>query len=143
MVLATQRLVFKLSLITPSAAATWLSATMRSLTARATITLPWASMPAVPLPQAIILSVSARSARTWTIVALSATSIPTCSPLLGPIRIVTITSSGRLGRGNVSSRRYKHDFKSMEKASEALYALKPVSFRYNKEYDATQALAFG
>ena len=31
----------------------------------------------------------------------------------------------------------------MEEASEALYALKPVSFRYNKEYDATQTLAFG
>jgi hypothetical protein len=56
---------------------------------------------------------------------------------------VTITSSGRLGRGNVSSRRYKHDIKSMDRASEALYELKPVSFRYNKEYDATQALAFG
>jgi Chaperone of endosialidase len=56
---------------------------------------------------------------------------------------VTITSSGRLGRGNVSSRRYKHDVQPMEKASEALYALKPVSFRYNKEYDATQTLAFG
>jgi hypothetical protein len=56
---------------------------------------------------------------------------------------VTINSSGRLGRGNVSSRRYKHDIKSMEKASEALYALKPVSFRYHKEYDATQTLAFG
>jgi Chaperone of endosialidase len=56
---------------------------------------------------------------------------------------VTITSSGRLGRGNVSSRRYKHDIKPIEKTSEALYALKPVSFRYNKEYDATQTLAFG
>src|SRR3982750_1558595 len=31
----------------------------------------------------------------------------------------------------------------MDRASEALYALKPVSFRYNKEYDATQTLAFG
>jgi Chaperone of endosialidase len=31
----------------------------------------------------------------------------------------------------------------MEKASEALYALKPVSFRYNKEYDGMQTLAFG
>ena len=31
----------------------------------------------------------------------------------------------------------------MEKASEALFALKPASFRYNKEYDATQTLAFG
>jgi hypothetical protein len=56
---------------------------------------------------------------------------------------VTITSAGRLGRGNVSSRRYKHDIQPMEKASEALYALKPASFRYNKEYDATQTLAFG
>jgi Chaperone of endosialidase len=56
---------------------------------------------------------------------------------------VTITSFGRLGRGNVSSRRYKHDIQPMEKASESLYALKPVSFRYNKEYDATQTLAFG
>jgi hypothetical protein len=56
---------------------------------------------------------------------------------------VTITSSGRLGRGNVSSRRYKHEIKPMEKASELLYSLKPVSFRYNKEYDVTQTLAFG
>jgi len=56
---------------------------------------------------------------------------------------VTITSSGRLGRGNVSSRRYKHDIQPMHKASEMLYALKPVSFRYNKEYDVTQTLAFG
>jgi hypothetical protein len=56
---------------------------------------------------------------------------------------VTINSNGRLGRGNASSRRYKHDIKPMEKASEALYALKPVSFRYNEQYDATQTLAFG
>jgi trimeric autotransporter adhesin len=56
---------------------------------------------------------------------------------------VTITSSGRLGRGNVSSRRYKHDIQPMDRASEVLYALKPVSFRYNKEYDTTQTLAFG
>ena len=56
---------------------------------------------------------------------------------------VTITSTGRLGRGNVSSRRYKHDIKPMDRASEALYALSPVSFRYNEEYDATQTLAFG
>jgi hypothetical protein len=31
----------------------------------------------------------------------------------------------------------------MEKASEVLYGLKPVRFRYNREYDATQTLAFG
>ena len=56
---------------------------------------------------------------------------------------VAITSTGRLGRGNVSSRRYKHDIQPMDRASEALYALSPVSFRYNKEYDVTQTLAFG
>ena len=56
---------------------------------------------------------------------------------------VTVDSNGRLGRANVSSRRYKHDIKPMDKASEALYALKPVSFRYNRQYDATQTLAFG
>jgi hypothetical protein len=56
---------------------------------------------------------------------------------------VTITSSGRLGRGNVSSRRYKHDIEPMDKVSEGLYALKPVRFRYNKDYDPTQTLAFG
>jgi hypothetical protein len=56
---------------------------------------------------------------------------------------VTITSTGRLGRGGVSSRRYKHDIKPMDKASEALFKLKPVSFRYNKQYDATQTIAFG
>src|SRR5215211_6088178 len=56
---------------------------------------------------------------------------------------VTINSAGRLGRGNVSSRRYKHDVQSMEKASEGIYALKPVSFRYHKQYDPTQTMAFG
>jgi len=56
---------------------------------------------------------------------------------------VTVNSVGRLGRGNVSSRRYKHDIKPMEKASDVLFALKPVSFRYNEQYDATQTIAFG
>ena len=31
----------------------------------------------------------------------------------------------------------------MDRASEAMLALKPVTFRYNKEYDATQTLAYG
>jgi hypothetical protein len=57
--------------------------------------------------------------------------------------LVTINSSGRLGRANVSSRRYKHDIQPMDKASEAIYTLKPVSFRYHKQYDATQTVAFG
>jgi len=56
---------------------------------------------------------------------------------------VTVNSAGRLGRGDVSSRRYKHDIKPMDNASEAILALKPVTFRYQKEYDATQTLAYG
>jgi hypothetical protein len=56
---------------------------------------------------------------------------------------VTVNSAGRLGRGAVSSRRYKHDIKLMGKASEALFELKPVSFRYKEEFDSTQTLAFG
>ena len=58
---------------------------------------------------------------------------------------VTIASNGRLGRSNLngSSRRFKHDVQSMERASEVIFALKPVSFRYNKEYDPSQRLSFG
>jgi hypothetical protein len=57
--------------------------------------------------------------------------------------LVTINSDGRLGRANVSSRRYKHDIQPMHTASEAIYGLKPVSFRYHKQYDQTQTIAFG
>jgi hypothetical protein len=57
--------------------------------------------------------------------------------------LVTINSDGRLGRANVSSRRYKHDIRTMQAASEAIYELKPVSFRYHKQYDETQTIAFG
>jgi trimeric autotransporter adhesin len=53
-------------------------------------------------------------------------------------------SSGRLGFTTVvSSQRYKEDIKPLDKTSQALFALKPVSFRLKKEYDETQALAFG
>jgi hypothetical protein len=57
--------------------------------------------------------------------------------------LVTINSDGRLGRANVSSRRYKHDIQPMHTASEAIYQLKPVSFLYHKQYDRTQTIAFG
>src|SRR5262249_39670382 len=46
---------------------------------------------------------------------------------------------GHLG----SSRRYKEDIHSMENASQTLYGLKPVSFRYKKQFDRTQSPAFG
>jgi hypothetical protein len=58
---------------------------------------------------------------------------------------VTITSTGRLGRSNLngSSRKFKHDIQSMDKGSEVIFALKPVSFRYNKEYDPAERPSFG
>src|SRR4029077_14502054 len=40
-------------------------------------------------------------------------------------------------------RRYKEDIKPMDKASEELYRLTPVTYRYKKEVDRTQSLAFG
>jgi hypothetical protein len=53
-------------------------------------------------------------------------------------------SDGRLGHtAVVSSQRYKEGIKPLDKTSQALYALKPVSFRLKKELDPTQALGFG
>ena len=51
-------------------------------------------------------------------------------------------TSGLLGHLS-SSRRYKEYIKPMDKASEAVFALKPVTFRYKKEIDRTQSPAFG
>jgi uncharacterized protein (DUF3084 family) len=42
--------------------------------------------------------------------------------------------NGRLGT-STSSRRFKDDIKPMDKASETLFALEPVSFRYKKQVD--------
>ena len=55
---------------------------------------------------------------------------------------VTVGAGGKLGF-QVSSRRYKDDIKPMDRASEALFALKPVSFRYKKEIDPARSPDFG
>jgi hypothetical protein len=56
---------------------------------------------------------------------------------------VTINlNTGLLGHAT-SSRRYKEDIKPMDNASETLYRLKPVSYRYKKEIDSTRSPAFG
>ena len=49
---------------------------------------------------------------------------------------VMIDSAGQLGTVS-SSRRYKTDIKPMDKGSESILALKPVSFRYKAHKDAT------
>jgi Chaperone of endosialidase len=55
---------------------------------------------------------------------------------------VTVGAGGKLGF-QVSSRRYKDNIKPMDKASEALFALKPVSFRYKQEIDPARSPDFG
>jgi hypothetical protein len=53
---------------------------------------------------------------------------------------MAIDATGKLGTV-VSSRRFKHDIKPMDKASEAIMALKPVTFRYKS--DAKNTPCFG
>jgi hypothetical protein len=55
---------------------------------------------------------------------------------------VFITSGNKLGT-DTSSKRFKEDIKPMDKASEALLALKPVTFRYKKEFDPEAKSQFG
>ena len=57
-------------------------------------------------------------------------------------RAVYVNSDNKIGTLS-SSRRYKEQIKPMEHASETLFALKPVTYRYKKEVDSTQALSFG
>jgi septal ring factor EnvC (AmiA/AmiB activator) len=49
---------------------------------------------------------------------------------------------GKLGT-TTSSRRFKEDIKPMNSASETLFALKPVTFRYKKEIDPQGTPQFG
>jgi hypothetical protein len=60
--------------------------------------------------------------------------------VMGPA--VHVSSSGQLG-AQASSRRFKDDIKPMDKASEAILALEPVSFRYKREIDPDRTPQFG
>jgi Chaperone of endosialidase len=55
---------------------------------------------------------------------------------------VFVNSNGRLGTAT-SSRRFKEEIKPMDKTSEALLALKPVTFRYKKAIDPAGISQFG
>ena len=59
------------------------------------------------------------------------------------VGFVTVGPGNRLGNGSFSSRRYKDDIKPMDKASEEVFALKPVSFRYKKEFEPTHSQQYG
>src|SRR5262249_28725320 len=55
---------------------------------------------------------------------------------------VFITSGNKLGTAT-SSKRFKEAIRPMDQSSEALYALKPVTFRYKKEIDPEAKSQFG
>jgi hypothetical protein len=55
---------------------------------------------------------------------------------------VVVDANGQLGT-LVSSARFKEEIKPMDKASEAILALKPVTFRYKSAVDASGAPQFG
>src|SRR6266508_547231 len=55
---------------------------------------------------------------------------------------VVVNSSGQLGVA-VSSERFKDEIKRMDKASEAILALQPVTFRYKKNIDPDGIPQFG
>jgi hypothetical protein len=55
---------------------------------------------------------------------------------------VFINSAGQLGT-STSSRRFKDEINPMAEASDALFALRPVTFRYKKEIDPKRTAQFG
>jgi hypothetical protein len=55
---------------------------------------------------------------------------------------VVVNSTGKVGVAT-SSARFKEAIKPMDKASEAILALKPVTFRYKEEVDPEKAPQFG
>jgi hypothetical protein len=62
------------------------------------------------------------------------------SPITGTS--VVVNTFGRLGTA-ASSQRFKDDIKPMDKASEAIHALKPVTFRYKQDIDPDRRGQFG
>ena len=60
----------------------------------------------------------------------------------GGSQAVFVNADGKLG-AQVSSRRFKEAIKPLDQASEALFALKPVSFHYKKEIDSAATSQFG
>ena len=55
---------------------------------------------------------------------------------------VFVNSSGKLGT-STSSRRFKEQIRPMDQTSKAIYALKPVAFRYKKDIDPAGMSQFG
>ena len=56
---------------------------------------------------------------------------------------IGVTSDGQLGVLATSSARFKNEIKPMDKVSETILALKPVTFHYKKEIDPKGIIQFG
>jgi len=69
------------------------------------------------------------------IAGISGATVPTGVPVI-------VDSTGHLGT-TTSSERFKDAVKPMDKASEAILALKPVTFRYKREFDPESIPQFG
>ena len=63
-------------------------------------------------------------------------------PVNGSEYVTVRLADGLLGHTS-SSKRYKEDVKPMDSASEMLYRLKPVTYRYKKDIDPSQSLDYG
>ena len=61
---------------------------------------------------------------------------------LGTDAVTVNLTTGLLGH-LTSSQRYKEEIKPMNDASETLYRLKPVTYRYKKEIDSSRSLDYG
>src|SRR5262249_27242135 len=69
------------------------------------------------------------------IAGISGATVPTGVPVI-------VDTTGHLGT-MTSSARFKEKIKPMDKASEAILSLKPVTFRYKKELDPARIAQFG
>jgi len=70
------------------------------------------------------------------------TRIRNVYPSVASGRAVYVNADNKIGT-LVSSRRFKEQIKPMDKTSEAILALKPVSFHYKKEIEPNSAIMFG
>ena len=127
---------------------------VRFKTALAITTPRWApeQAPALGLGSNNILIGDAGLSSSFDVISIGAipsSGIPYSRTYIGGIynsveqdRPVYVDSHGHLG-SPASSRRYKEEIKPMDKGSEALFALKPVTFRYKQQIDPSHRLSFG
>jgi hypothetical protein len=81
-----------------------------------------------------IIRIGQRQTNTY-VAGISGVTVPTGVPVI-------VDADGHLGT-TTSSVRFKEDIKPMDKASEAIVRLKPVTFRYKHELDAKGIPQFG